>query len=255
MDNSKIKEMRKIAFIVPSAATGKLSGELARREKILRTIASPDTKVDIYGLEKDPEKSTIGVIQSAYDAAIEVPKILKCAIKAEKEGYQALIISCGGDPGVEPLREIVNIPIIPPGMAAQHVCSMLGRRFSILTTGIGSPRRAEIHERNGLLKMVSIHPIGLSVSEVRIKQEEAFEAMVREGKRAVNEYGANSVTYGCMSMGFLMVDEKLTQEIGVPAVNPVKVSIKIAEMMIDLGLTHSKLAYRMPTSINTLSEF
>jgi allantoin racemase len=72
---------------------------------------------------------------------------------------------------------------------------------------------------------------------------------VREGKRAVEEYGAASVTYGCMSMGFLMVDEELTAEIGVPAVNPVKTSVKAAETLIDLGITHSKLAYPIPPSL------
>jgi allantoin racemase len=126
---------------------------------------------------------------------------------------------------------------------------MLGPRFSVLTTGSGSPVRTEIHERDGLLKLVSVHPIGLSVPDVRAKPEEAFRAMVREGRKAVEEYGASSVTYGCMSMGFLMVDERLTGEIGVPAVNPVKVSVKTAEALIDLGLTHSKLAYPIPPSL------
>jgi len=126
---------------------------------------------------------------------------------------------------------------------------MLGRRFSILTTGRSPPRRTEIHERDGLLKLVSVHPIGLSVPEVREKPMEAFDAMVREGTRAVEEHGANSVTYGCMSMGFLMVDDKLSLEIGVPAVNPVKTAVKVAETFIDLGLTHSKVAYPNPPSL------
>ena len=73
--------------------------------------------------------------------------------------------------------------------------------------------------------------------------------MVREGRRAVEEYGAASVTYGCMSMGFLMVDEELTDEIGVPAINPVKTSVRAAETLIDLGITHSKLVYPIPPSL------
>ena len=243
------EKMRKIAFLLPSAATGRLSGELARREGVLRSIAGPDTQIDIFGLETSSVESRLGTIESAYDAAIEVPELLRCAKEAERAGYQALIVSCGGDPGVEPLREVVSIPVVPPGMTAQHICSMLGRRFSVLTTGKGSPRRTEIHEREGLLKLVSLHPIGLSVPEVRQKKEQAFEAMVREGKRAVGEYGAGSVTYGCMSMGFLMVDDELTEEIGVPAVNPVKTAVKAAEMLIDLRLTHSKLDYPTPPSL------
>ncbi len=241
--------MRKIAFLMASASTGRLSGELARREEILRSIASPETRIDIFGLEEDPGKSHLGTIQSAYEAALSTTEDLECAMAAEKAGYQAVIIPCGGDPGVAPLREVLSVPVIPPGSTAKHLCSLLGPRFSVLTTGKGTPYRTEIHERDGLLKLVSIHPVGLTVPEVRARPEEAFEAMVREGRRAVEEYGAYSVTYGCMSMGFLMVDDRLTEEIGVPAVNPVKAAVKTAETLIDLGITHSKRAYPVPPSL------
>lgn len=242
-------KMRKIAFLQSSAATGKLSGELARREKVLKSMASPDTEIEYFGLETDPKKSHLGAIQSSYESALSVPKTLKTAMAAEKAGYQAVIISCGGDPGVAPLREVLTIPVVPPGSSAKHICSMIGRKFSILTTGFGEPRRTEIYERDGLLKLISIHPIGFTVPEVRVKVDESFEAMVREGKRAVKEYGANSVTFGCMSMAYNMYDDELTEAIGVPAVNPMKAAVKMAEMYIDLGLTHSKLAYRLPPSL------
>jgi len=241
--------MRKIAFLMASASTGRLSGELARREEVLRGIASPDTEIDIFGLEKNPEKSHLGTVQSSYDAALSTIEDLKCAMAAEEAGYQAVIIPCGGDPGIAPLREVLTIPVVPPGSAAKHVCSILGPRFSIVTTGKGPVKRTEAHERDGLLKLVSIHPVGLTVPEVREKPQEAYEAMVREGRRAVEEYGASSITFGCMSMGFLMVDDRLTEDIGVPAVNPVKVAVKTAETLIDLGLTHSKKAYPVPPSL------
>jgi allantoin racemase len=241
--------MRKIAFLMEGASTGRLSGELARREGLLREIASPGTEIDIFGLETDPEKSHLGTVQSAYDATLSTIGDLKCAMAAEEAGYQAVIIPCGGDPGIAPLREVLTIPVVPPGSAAKHLCSLLGPRFSIITTGKGPVKRTEVHERDGLMKLVSIHPVGLTVPEVRAKPREAYEAMVREGRRAVEEYGAASVTFGCMSMGFLMVDEKLTEDIGVPAVNPVKVAVKTAETLIDLGLTHSKRAYPVPPSL------
>jgi len=51
------------------------------------------------------------------------------------------------------------------------------------------------------------------------------------------------------SMDFLMVDDKLTEETMVPAVNPVKAAVKLAETLIDLGITHSKRAYPVPPSL------
>ena len=242
-------EGKRIAYLLPTACTGRLSGELARREKILRAMAAAGTRIDIFGLEKDPAKSYLYTSQSAYDGALSTPDDIKCALEAEKAGYQAVIIACGADPGLDPLREVLRIPVIPPGSAAKHFCSMLGHRFSVLTTGKRDPFPAEIHERDGLLKLVSIHPIGLTVPEVRSKPREAYNAMVREGKRAVREYGACAVTYGCMSMGFLMVDDKLTKAIGVPAINPVRAAVRMAEMFIDLKITHSKQSFPVPPGL------
>ena len=242
--------MRKIAFLMASAATGKLSGELARREQVLKSIASEGTQIDMFGLETDPEKSHLGAIQSSYESAMSVPKMLETAKAAQNAGYQALIISCGGDPGVAPLRETIDVPIIPPGMTAKHMCSMLGKKFSLLTTGrAGSVTVPEIHEKDGLMKLASIHRIGLTVPEVRFKKEEAIEGMIREGKKAVKEYGACALTFGCMSMGFLMVEDLLTEEIGVPVINPVTISVKTAEMCIDLGINHSRLMFPTPPSL------
>jgi allantoin racemase len=192
---------------------------------------------------KDPSKSKLGSIQCSYDAAISVPSRLETALAAEKEGYQVLIISCGGDPGLAPLREIVKVPVVPPGNTAKHICSMLGERFSVLTTGKKETYRTEIYEREGLLKWISTHPIGYSVPEVRIKKDEVFDAMVIEGKKVVKEFRAAAITFGCMSMGFNMVDEALSSEIEVPVVNPVKSAVKVAELLIDLKLSHSKNAY------------
>ncbi len=238
--------MKKIAFLMASAATGKLSGELERREEILRGIAAPDTRIDVFGLEKDPEKSHLGTIQSSYEASLSTIEDLRCAAEAEKAGYDAVIIPCGGDPGVAPLREVLRIPVVPPGSTAKHLCSLLAPRFSVLTTGDGVVTRAMIHERDGLLKHVSTHPVGLSVPEVRAKPGEAYEALVREGRVTIEAYGAGAVTFGCMSMGFLMVDKRLSDALGVPVVNPVKAAVKTAEMLVELGVTHSKRAYPIP---------
>ncbi|MFP3951741.1 MAG: aspartate/glutamate racemase family protein [Candidatus Bathyarchaeia archaeon] len=242
--------MRKIAFLMASASTGDLSGELERRQGILRDIASPGTAIDIYGLEEDTSKSHLGTIQSQYEAALSTPEDIACAIEAERAEYQAVIIPCGGDPGVAPLREVLNIPVVPPGSTAKHICSLIGPRFSVLTSGKGGTRLLEIHEKDGLLKHVSIHPIGLSVPEIRVKREELLKALLEEGRKAVEEHGAASLTYGCMSIGFQMLDKKLEEALHVPAINPVKTAVRVAEMLIDLKISHSKLTFPYPPNFS-----
>lgn len=241
--------MKKIAFLMASATTGELSGELERRENILRTIADPDTRIDIFGLEEDPERSHLGTIQSSYEASLSTVEDLECAIEAEKAGYDAVIIPCGGDPGVAPLREVLRVPVVPPGSTAKHLCSLIAPRFSVLTTGGGGVVRIMIHERDGLLKHVSTHRVGLGVPEVREKPEEAYDALVREGRVAVEEYGAGAVTFGCMAMNDHA--DRLRRELeethpGVIVIHPGEAVIKLAELIVDMGLTHSKRSYPPP---------
>ena len=232
-----------------SASTGKLSGELARREKILKSVASEDTQIDMFGLEKDPEKSHLGTIASGFDSAMGVPKMIRCAIEAEKAGYQAVIGSCAGDPGVRPLKEVLTIPVIPPGNTAKHMCSMMGR-FSLLSPGKEGPRRVDMLERGGLMNLVSRHGIGFSVLGVRENPDKAYEAMVRQGKIAAEEFRAESVTYGCMSMAFLPRALNLSDDIGIMAFNPLQIAVKMAELYIDLGIKHSKLHHPIPVRLH-----
>jgi Asp/Glu/hydantoin racemase len=41
-----------------------------------------------------------------------IPKIIDVAKEFEKEGADALLISCAADPGVEECRELVSIPVV-----------------------------------------------------------------------------------------------------------------------------------------------
>lgn len=44
-------------------------------------------------------------------------------------------------------------------------------------------------------------------------------------------------------MGFLGVAEEMSSILGVPVVNPGRISVKMAVALVGTGLTHSKLGY------------
>jgi len=50
-------------------------------------------------------------------------------------------------------------------------------------------------------------------------------------------------------MGFLNVAEEMSLALGVPVVNPGRASLKMAEALVGMGLSHSKLAYMTPPKI------
>ncbi len=246
--------MRKIAFI--SGGYGPLSSELKRRHAILQAAASPGTQVDMYGgkgsIESRKGESTdteqIGVTESEYALVHDIPKDIQVVMDAEQEGYGAVILACGADPGLSAIREVVSIPVVGPGTTARHVCSLISHRFTLLTTGKSSSLKvlSEYEEPHGLGRWVSTRSIGLGVLEVREKPEEAFRTTLREAKAGMVEDGSDAFTYGCMSMAFLDMDKRLESELGVPFVNPAKVAVRMAEMYIDLGIRHSKLTFPSP---------
>lgn len=246
--------MRKIAFI--SGGHGPLSPELRRRHSILQGAASPGTQVDMYGGKDSIESSKggptdtdqIGVTESEYALVHDIPSDIKVVVDAEEEGYDAVVLACGADPGLSAIREAVSIPVVGPGTAARHVCSLICHKFTLLTTGKrGSIKVLSDDEvPTGLGRWASTRRIGMGVLEVRERPEEAFNATLREAKAAMAEDGSDAFTYGCMSMAFLDMDKRLENELGVPFVNPAKVAVRIAEMYIDLGIRHSKLTFPSP---------
>ena len=49
--------------------------------------------------------------------------MVKESIRAEKEGYDAIVIYCFSDVGIDAIRENVRIPVIGPGETSLAVAS------------------------------------------------------------------------------------------------------------------------------------
>lgn len=54
---------------------------------------------------------------------------------------------------------------------------------------------------------------------------------------------------GCMSLGFLDIDQQVSAELGVPIVNPARAALGAAERLVRARLRPSKLAYPTPPKI------
>ena len=248
--------MKKIAFL--AGGKGPLSPELHRRHAILQSAANQNTVIDMYGGkgtmatrkgEWKPSGTPRGSIESIYDEMRAVPLYIQNSIDAEEEGYDAIIMSCGSDPGIEAIREAVKIPVIGPGNSAMHLCSLIGHRFCRLVTHRSGRQRIGLEpyeKHNGLMKWVSSRDIGLTVRDVRGNPDRAFEACIKQGKLAVKEDSVDAITYSCMSVAFLDIDEKLSDELRMPVINPAKAAVCMAETFVDFKMTHSKISYPRP---------
>jgi allantoin racemase len=215
--------------------------EVARRRQVLQSQAAAGTEVLV-----EPTATGPAAIESAHDAALVVPELIRLAPLAAARGVEAIIIGCYSDPGIEALRELVDIAVVGPGAASLHLAAQLGTRLSVLTpAGRGFGRVAARLRALGLAPLLaSVRGIGLSVMDLAQQKPGALDRAVAAARVAVDQDDADVLVLGCMSMAFLPgICEDLGARVGVPVVNPVIAALKTAEMVVGMKLAHSKIAY------------
>lgn len=226
------------------------TAEIKRREKLLNDWADPDVSVHVATPPEGPLS-----IESDYDAAFAIPHLLRSITRAEAEGYDAAIISCFSDPGLEPAREAVTMPVLASGLCAMHTAAMLGHRFSIISPrdGVGRPEQhARRYGMDGFF--ASARGIGLSVLELARDRSACLARMSEAARLAVEEDGAEVLILGCMSMAFHNVAPDIQAAVGVPVINPVPISVAMAAMLARQNLSHSKRAWSSPPSLTQSAE-
>lgn len=205
------------------------------REELVR-IKRPDTELTVVCPDKGPD-----TIESAYDEAFAIPPTLDLVKKANQEGYDAVILACFSDPGLEAAKEISQIPVIGIEESSLHMAAMLGAKFSVMTPRkqrIAS-KREHVHMRGLEHFLASVRSLDLSVAETDADPEKTKRRVFEVAKKAVEEDGAEVIILGCAGMaGYAPEIEK---KLNVKVVDPSAVALKVAEAMVDLGLAHSKV--------------
>jgi allantoin racemase len=195
------------------------------------------------GLSRGSENS-----EGDFDDYAAGSEVVKNIIKVADEHFDAVVIGDTGDPFVPGLREYLDVPVVGPMESSLQIASMLGHKFSIITPAkCMKPRK----ERQAFLfgysdRLASVRSIDVPVSEVKKHSEKVIDLVVDETNLAVEEDGAQVVIQMC---GFMVeYYEKVAERVEVPLVEPIRVSLKMAESLVRLGLTHSKLLYPKPRS-------
>ncbi|MGM0420912.1 MAG: aspartate/glutamate racemase family protein [Bacillota bacterium] len=234
----------KIAYVVPGILDLE---ELERRDKILKRWAFPGTEIEIVGIKEGPAS-----VESMYEEYLSIPDTARTVSRLEKEGWDAAIIGCAGDPGLDAMREITrNMLVVGPGQTSMQVAAMLGHRFSLLAvtastvaSGYDLAYKAGVQD-----KLVSVRPLDIPVLDLARDRSGTIKKIARIGREAVEEDGADVLVLGCMSMGFLDVAADVADIIKIPVINPALVAVKITESLVASNLQHSKQAFMFPPKL------
>lgn len=246
----------KIAYVVPGPMSKGPMGpaEMKRREGLMQGWAFPGTEVRVIDVPTGPAS-----IESAYEEMIAIPPTLDLIMACEREGYDAAIIGCFGDPGLEAARELVTMPVVGPCESAMLLAAGLGHKFSVLTIFESLIAGQELLAvKAGVRdKLASVRPTDIPVLDL-MKDPGRTKARLTEVARAcVKEDRADALLFGCMTMSFLDMGAEIGAEVGVPVVNAGRAALKYAEMLVSMDLAHSKKAYPTPVKMKagkTVSE-
>ncbi|MER6015547.1 aspartate/glutamate racemase family protein [Streptomyces bluensis] len=204
-----------------------------------RAAAGPGTTVTGLTPHWGPE-SAEGWLDSYLSAAAVLD-----LLRTYEEPYDAVVMAGFGEHGREGARELVDVPVVDITEAAAHFACLLGRRYGVVTTLERSCGQIEDSlETAGVGRnCAAVVGTGLGVLDLGDdrRTEEAFVAAAERAREA----GAEVLVLGCAGMTGLQrtVGEKL----GVPVVDGVGAAVKLAESLVTLGLTTSRVgSYAKP---------
>lgn len=102
----------------------------AALRRLLDAAAEPGTTVDVHGIEG---RGGIGD-QYRYLEFIETIEVLENVRRAEREGYDAVLLGNIADPGLQQARELATIPVLGLCETVAHLACMMGARFGIVAS-------------------------------------------------------------------------------------------------------------------------
>jgi allantoin racemase len=194
---------------------------------------SPDTQVAYVHTEAGPEG-----IDSLLDVAISGLETVRM-IARNREAYDAFIVACGMDPGLDVARQVTSKPVVGIAEAAMLMACTLGAKFSVLVSMRSQTAAMEdLVRQYGLSsRLASVVAIEMTTAELIGGIDNLQDRLVAAARRAIDEHLAEVVIMTGSVMGGL--EHEITRQTGVPTLSGMVCAIKLAESLIDLGVKTS----------------
>lgn len=205
-----------------------------------RQVASPGTEI----VELTPDfgaDSCEGNFESYLAALAVMDKVANYT-----EPFDAVIQAGYGEHGREGLQELLDVPVVDITEAAASTAQFLGHKYSVVTTlDRAVPLIEDRLKLAGLTdRLASVRASGLGVLELESDPQRAVEAIVEQSRAAVEQDKAEVICLGCGGMAEL--EQQVAAATGVPIVDGVRAAVTIAESLVRMGLSTSKVRTYAP---------
>lgn len=184
-----------------------------------------------------PTKGAPKFIDTYMDKALAAPGMIEIVKKYEDE-VDAFIIACHCDPNLDLLKEITCKPVVGIGESSMKMASMLGHRFSVISTS-----QYSVPNKQALISKYHLDGYLASVKYPRAEFEgcncNEEQVYLETSKDAINEDMAEVIVLGCAGLAGL--DKKIQEQVNVPVLDPVVCALIIASGLVKANYSTSKI--------------
>lgn len=200
-----------------------------------KKVFSPGVELEVHGVDRGTSE-----LQYHYFAFLNTAQILENALRAQQEGFDAVAIGCGMDPGLDEAREILDIPVLSLSETGMLVACMLGGKFTVITHDhLLTRKRIDSLIRKYGLEGRSVpggdFKVDLNVLARSFKNPKPiFDQFNQAAKEAIHR-GAEVIIPGCNILNLVAAQNRFYQIDGVPILDVAGTLMKMTEAMVVLS--------------------
>ena len=164
------------------------------------------------------------------------------ALQAQRDGYDAVFLSCQLDVGLYECRQLLSIPVTATLESAALLAYQMGRSFSLLAVdyqnGQIQKMLLDVYGLSG--KLASVRSFDIDANDLypdRTPPHTVIDRVVDTARRCVEEDGAEALIPGCTLAGSVLTHDGkgAMQAAGAPIIDGMLAGFKLAEMWADLA--------------------
>lgn len=159
-----------------------------------------------------------------------VSSLIASRISSLNEDYDAFVIACYSDPGLNECRAISNKPVFGIHESAVSLSASYSRKFGVLALGYESIQRHITYIRE--LGLADFHAgersLGISVDQAA-NDPETLPKIIQTGRDLIDLDGAEMLILGCAGMA--KHRRAAQMNLGVPVVDPVQAAVMMAALI------------------------
>ena len=229
--------MIRIAFVIG----GYPPEEYKRRAEVARSYSTSEIEVGIIDTKASPYFYGI----TPAEIQLVAPAYIESFRQAEKEGYDAAVPLGMLDLGVDGGRSAVDIPVIGPMEAALHIACLLGDRFGLIMyhENLLGFNRAIVRKYGMEDRVVGFGVSGFDLPDLAAHHDEVVQNFVNQAKELVDRGAEVIIPMGVSQCPVHIKPDWLTAQLGVPVVEGIGAPIRLAAMMVSLGLKQSRVRW------------